>query len=133
MFLNVLCSLSMMGQLKTRMVSFHGHASEILICPCSLFYRREVWVSKSASSNITKSIKICGCKRECPKDLWVCAPAAPTLAHSLVSSNVDQINDIVASNNALQCTSSKISGKSTTAAPFTDLRAQGYYKYLGEK
>ena len=32
----------------------------------------------------TKSLKICGCKRWCPKDQRVCAPAAPMLMHSLI-------------------------------------------------
>ena len=50
-----------------------GHVLGIWICGCSLFYRRELWASKSAGFNSTKSLKICGCKRWCPKDLWVCA------------------------------------------------------------
>ena len=32
----------------------------------------------------TKSLKICGCKRWCPKDLRVCAPTAPMLTYSLL-------------------------------------------------
>ena len=60
-----------------------GHALEIWICGCSLFYRRELYASKSASFNWTKSLEICGCKRWCPKDLRFCAPAAPALTHSL--------------------------------------------------
>ena len=40
-----------------------GHILWIWICGCSLFYRREVWASKSAGFNSTKSLKICGCKR----------------------------------------------------------------------
>ena len=40
-----------------------GHALGIWICGCGLFYKRELWASKSA-----------GAKRWCPKDLWVHAP-----------------------------------------------------------
>ena len=29
----------------------------------ALFYKRELWVSKSVGFNSTKSLKICGCKR----------------------------------------------------------------------
>ena len=35
------------------------HALGIWICGCSLFYRRELWTSKSAGFNSTKSLKIC--------------------------------------------------------------------------
>ena len=56
-----------------------GHALGIWICGC----RRELWASKSAGFNSTKILKICRCKRWCPKDLCVCAPAAPMLRHSL--------------------------------------------------
>ena len=45
-----------------------------------VFYRRELWTSKSAGANSTSSPKICGCKRWCPKDLRV---LAPVLTHSL--------------------------------------------------
>ena len=55
-----------------------GHALGIWICGCSLFYKRELWASKSDYS--TKSLKISGCKRWCPKDLRV---RAPVLTHSL--------------------------------------------------
>ena len=37
----------------------------------------------TAGANSTKSLRICGCKRWCPKDLRVCAPAAHVLTHSL--------------------------------------------------
>ena len=60
-----------------------GHALGIRICGCSLFYKRELWASKSAGAHSTKSLKISGCKRWCPKDLRVRAPAAPALTHSL--------------------------------------------------
>ena len=40
-----------------------GHALGIWICGCSLFYKRELWVSKSAGAHSTKSLKISGCKR----------------------------------------------------------------------
>ena len=40
-------------------------------------------VSKSAGAHSTRSLKISGCKRWCPKDLRVRAPAAPLLTHSL--------------------------------------------------
>ena len=39
-----------------------GHALGIWICGCSLFYRRELWASKFAGFNSTKSLKICGCQ-----------------------------------------------------------------------
>ena len=58
-----------------------GHALGIWICVCSLFYKRELWTSKSAGANSAKSLKICRCKRWCPKGLR--APAAPVLTHSL--------------------------------------------------
>ena len=35
--------------------------------------------------NSTNNLKICGCKRWCPKDLRVCANAAPMPMHSLCS------------------------------------------------
>ena len=37
-----------------------GHALGIWICGCSLFYKRELWTSKSAGAHSTKSLKICG-------------------------------------------------------------------------
>jgi hypothetical protein len=43
----------------------------------------ELWVSKSAGAHGTRSLKISGCKRLCPKDLQVRAPAAPVPTHSL--------------------------------------------------
>ena len=61
-----------------------GHALGIWICRCSLFYKRELWDSKSAGANSTKSLKISGCKTWCPKDLRVREPAAPALTHSLI-------------------------------------------------
>ena len=60
-----------------------GHALGILICGCSLFYKRELWASKSAGAHSTKGFKISWCKRWCSKDLRVRAPAAPVLTHSL--------------------------------------------------
>ena len=60
-----------------------GHALGIWICGCSLFYRRELWVSKSAGANSTKILKICRCKRWCPKYLQVHAPAVPMLTQSM--------------------------------------------------
>ena len=63
---------------------FAGYALGIWICGCSLFYKRELWASKSAGSHSSKSLKISGCKRWCPKDLRVRAPAAPVLTHSLL-------------------------------------------------
>ena len=65
--------------------SWAGHALGIWICGCSLFYKRELWASKSAGAHSTKSRKISGCKRWCPRDLQVCAPAAPVLTHALSS------------------------------------------------
>ena len=64
-------------------VHIPGHALGIWICGCSLFYKKELWASKSAGAHSTKSLKISGCKRWCLKDLRVCAPAAPMLTHSL--------------------------------------------------
>ena len=44
----------------------------------------ELWVPKSAGAHSTRSLKIIsGCKRWCPKDLRVRAPAAPVIMHSL--------------------------------------------------
>ena len=57
-----------------------GHALGIWIYGCSLLYRRELWASKSAGFNSTKSLKICRCKRWCPKDLQA---HASVLTHSL--------------------------------------------------
>ena len=68
---------------KLRQCLLTGHALGIRICGCSLFYKRELWASKSAGAHSTKSLKISGCKRWYPKDLRVPAPAAPTLTHSL--------------------------------------------------
>ena len=64
-----------------------GYALGIWICGYSLFCKRELWASKSASAHSTKSLKISGCKGWCPKDLRVrapAAPAAPALTHSLL-------------------------------------------------
>ena len=60
-----------------------GHALGIWICGCSLFYRRELWASKSAGAHSNKSLKISGCKMWCLKDLRVHATAAPLLTCSL--------------------------------------------------
>ena len=60
-----------------------GYALGIWICGCSLLYKRELWASKGARAHSTKSLKISGCKRWCPKDLWVPAPTTPVLTHSL--------------------------------------------------
>ena len=60
-------------QTKTKDV-FTGHALGIWICGCSLYYKRELWASKSLGAHSTKSLKISGCKRWCPKDLLVRAP-----------------------------------------------------------
>ena len=69
---------------KLRQCLLTGHALGIRICGCSLFYKRELWASKSAGAHSTKSLKISGCKRWYPKDLRVPAPAAPALTHSLI-------------------------------------------------
>jgi hypothetical protein len=65
----------------------------IWVCGCSLFNRRELWASKSAGFNSTRSLKICGCKRGCLKDLRVCAPAVhifvSNFAKQTVQSNLD--------------------------------------------
>ena len=70
-------------QITLNIISQTGHALRIWICGCILFYSRDLWASKSAGFNSTKSPRICGCKRGCPKDLRVCAPAACVLTHSL--------------------------------------------------
>ena len=57
-----------------------------------LFYRRELWASKFAGFNSTKSLKICGRKRLCLKELRVCAPPAPMLTHSLLKNPWVQVN-----------------------------------------
>ena len=43
---------------------------------------------KTAGAHSTRSLKISGCKRRCPKDLRVHAPAAPALTHSLLYPNM---------------------------------------------
>ena len=72
-------------RLPTQVCTFSkaGHPLGILICGCSLLYKRDLWASKSAGAHSTKSLKISGCKRWCPKNLRVRAPAAPILTHSL--------------------------------------------------
>ena len=56
----------------------------------------EHWASKSTGGNSTKSLKIRGCKRRCPKDLRVCAPAAPVLTHSLnIVVQLSQLNALI--------------------------------------
>ena len=40
-----------------------GYALGIWICGFSLFYKRELWASKSAGAHRTKSLIISGCKR----------------------------------------------------------------------
>ena len=43
------------------LMPYSGHAALwIWICRCSLFYRRELWASKSVGANSTYSLKICG-------------------------------------------------------------------------
>ena len=44
-------------------LTYSGHALGIWICECSLFYKRELWASKSAGAHSNKSLKIIGCKR----------------------------------------------------------------------
>ena len=70
-------------------LTYTGHALGIWICRCSLFYRKELWVSKSEDFNSAKSLKIWGCKSWCPKDLQICAPAAPVLMHSTLLVLID--------------------------------------------
>ena len=43
---------------------------------------------KTAGAHSTRSLKIIGCKRRCPKDLLICAPAALVLTHSLSHSEL---------------------------------------------
>ena len=62
-----------------------GNALGIWICGCSLYYKRELWASKSAGAHSTKSLKISGCKRWCPKDLRDRAPAAPCVSVRVVN------------------------------------------------
>ena len=68
---------------KLKKIEYECRACGIWICGCSMFYKKEFWASKSAGAHSTKSLKISGCKRWCPKDLRVRATAAPVLTHSL--------------------------------------------------
>ena len=67
--------------LKDTYLSSTGNALGIWICGwgCSLFSG----FTQSAGAHSTRSLKISGCKRRCPKDLRVRAPTAPVLTHSL--------------------------------------------------
>ena len=51
--------------LKT--VHHEGHALGIWICGCSLFYKRELWVTKSAGAQILKASKSVSTKGDVPK------------------------------------------------------------------
>ena len=51
--------------LKT--VHHEGHALGIWICGCSLFYKRELWVTKSAGAQILKASKSASTKGDVPK------------------------------------------------------------------
>ena len=63
MQLRFVCCLASKSQIK--MINFNsaGYALGIQICGCSVFYKRELWASKSAGAHSTKSLKISGCKR----------------------------------------------------------------------
>ena len=59
-----------------------GHALRIWICWCSLFYRRELWASKSAGFHaVLKASKSVGARSDV---FVVCALAAPVLRLSLL-------------------------------------------------
>ena len=73
------------GKVLAGLHGYTWYALGIWICGCSLFYKREFWASKLAGAHSNKRLKISGCKRWYPKDLWVRAPAAPVLTHSLIS------------------------------------------------
>ena len=54
---------AMAFELDAMTIVITGHALGIWICGCTLFYKRELWASKSAGAHSTKSLKISGCKR----------------------------------------------------------------------
>ena len=62
----------------------------IWICGCSLFYKRELWASKSAGARSNRSLKISGCKRGCPKN------PAPFLTHSLNITSLSELGVLTA-------------------------------------
>ena len=76
--------LAILGEISNEFTYWTNlrHAIGIWICGCILFFKRELWASKSAGALSTESIKISGCKRWYPKDLRV---SAPPLSHSLYS------------------------------------------------
>ena len=49
-----------------------GHALGIWKCGYSLFYKRELWASKSGSAHCNKSLKISGCKGESQRSAGSC-------------------------------------------------------------
>ena len=59
-----------------------GNALGIWICGCRCILESS-GSQNSVVQHSTGSLKISGCKRWCPKDLRVRAPAAPVLTHSL--------------------------------------------------
>ena len=67
----------------------------------SVLYKREFWASKSAGFNSTKILEICGCKRQCPKDLRVHAPTAPVLTHSMSTEQIIRKSNICETNSGL--------------------------------
>ena len=77
-------------------IDITGHALGIWICGCSLFYKRELWASKSEGAHSTKSLKISGCKRWCPKDLRVHAPVLTHSLHYYLPTRIWKTNDISA-------------------------------------
>ena len=80
----------------TASIYIPGYALGIWICGWSLFYKRELWASKSAWALSTKTFKISGCKRWCPKDLRVRAPAAHVFPacswHQKLNSPIHELN-----------------------------------------
>ena len=55
-----------------------GHALGIWICGCSLFYRRELWASKSAGFNrVLEASKSAGAKGDVPKIYGFVHPLHP--------------------------------------------------------
>ena len=83
-------------------------------CGSSLFYG----FSKSADAHITRSLKISRCKRWCPKDLRVHAPAAPVLTHSLRKKQSTQIMTGLIFGQNFDC----VSGEISAAFPFLCLQ-----------
>ena len=91
----VFCSRSCFF-LRSLQVSLNAQGKFVTACPLTRECVRNLdlrgagasWRAldlKTAGAHSTTSLKISGCKRWCPKDLRVHAPAAPVLTHSLLT------------------------------------------------